>query len=204
MVIGESWRMRGSLVLYLLGAPHLGLQGYSPFYQIFHLSLASRLQVMINSSAAKNPPTYPPMAQPPEVEYNPYETEWFEATQRWTPRLLGIVPLFVLASSLFSQGGAQRGIPMALFSVLLIFLLVCFYIIISKMSQVWSEASRLGFKNCLSKEQLREQLPGFTEAIRPKLIRLVCYQLGRIVFMGNPLSSRTDLKQRFAFICKLD
>jgi hypothetical protein len=194
--------MRGSLVLYLLGAPHLGLQGYSPFYQIFHLSLASRLQVMINSSAAKNPPTYPPMAQPPEVEYNPYETEWFEATQRWTPRLLGIVPLFVLASSLFSQGGAQRGIPMALFSVLLIFLLVCFYIIISQMSQVWSEASRLGFKNCLSKEQLREQLPGFTEAIRPKLIRLVCYQLGRIVFMGNPLSSRTDLKQRFAFICK--
>jgi hypothetical protein len=155
---------------------------------------------MINSSASENPQTHPHMAQHPEDEYNPYDTEWFEAIQRWTPRLLGIVPLFVLASSLFSQGGAQRGIPMALGSVLVIFLLVCFYIIISQMSQVWSKTGRPTPKQCLliKEEEWRDKV----NEIQPKLIRLICYQLSGIVFIGNPASGRTDLKQRLAFICK--
>jgi len=155
---------------------------------------------MINSSASENPQTHPHMAQHPEDEYNPYDTEWFEAIQRWTPRLLGIVPLFGLASSLFSQGGAQRGIPMALGSVLVIFLLVCFYIIISQMSQVWSKTGRPTPKQCLliKEEEWRDKV----NEIQPKLIRLICYQLSGIVFIGNPASGRTDLKQRLAFICK--
>ena len=148
---------------------------------------------MINSSTSENPQTHHHMAQHPEEEYNPYKTEWFEATQRWTPRLLGIVPLFVLASSLFSQGGAQRGIPMALFPVLLICLLVCFYIIISQMSRVWTAVS--------SPPSKIEQLRGFTETIQPKFIRTICYQLGLIIFTGNPAAGRTGLKQRLAFIC---
>ena len=152
---------------------------------------------MINSSTSENPQTHHHMAQHPEEEYNPYKTEWFEATQRWTPRLLGIVPLFVLASSLFSQGGAQRGIPMALFPVFLICLLVCFYIIISQMSRVWTAVDSLPPENYLSIEQLR----GFTETIQPKFIRTICYQLVLINSTGNPAAGRTGLKQRLAFIC---
>jgi len=139
------------------------------------------------------------MAQPHKDEYDPNENEWFEAVRRWTPRLLGIVPLLVLASSLFSQGGAQRGMIFALGSVLMIFLLVCFYMIVSELSRIWDELNERPCKeNILSRADLR----AFTNNIKPKFIGSICHQLSRIVFLQDPSAGRAGPKQPFASICR--
>ena len=73
-----------------------------------------------------------------QEEYNPNNQPWFELAQRWIPRLLGIVPLLVLTSSLMSQGGIQLGIEMYIASfastIGLLFIFIIFTSIDIKLS----------------------------------------------------------------------
>jgi hypothetical protein len=65
-----------------------------------------------------------------EQEYDPKKQKWFACLQRWIPRLLGIVPLAVLTSSLMSQGGIQFGVEMYLISLASVFVLLFMYILV--------------------------------------------------------------------------
>ena len=65
-----------------------------------------------------------------EEEYDPKKQKWFACLQRWIPRLLGIVPLAVLTSSLMSQGGIQLGVEMYLISLASVFVLLFMYIVV--------------------------------------------------------------------------
>ena len=65
-----------------------------------------------------------------EQEYDPKKQKWFACLQRWIPRLLGIVPLAVLTSSLMSQGGIQFGVEMYLISLASVFVLLFIYILV--------------------------------------------------------------------------
>jgi hypothetical protein len=65
-----------------------------------------------------------------EEEYDPKKQKWFACLQRWIPRLLGIVPLAVLTSSLMSQGGIQFGVEMYLVSLASVFVLLFMYILV--------------------------------------------------------------------------
>ncbi|MCE2837600.1 MAG: hypothetical protein LW834_11665, partial [Cyanobium sp. 49614_E6] len=69
-----------------------------------------------------------------EEEYDPKKQPWFELVQHWIPRLLGIVPLVVLTSSLMSQGGIQFGAEMYLISLASIFVLLSWYILVFSLS----------------------------------------------------------------------
>jgi hypothetical protein len=65
-----------------------------------------------------------------QEEYDPKKQKWFACLQRWIPRLLGIVPLAVLTSSLMSQGGIQLGVEMYLISLASMFVLLFMYIVV--------------------------------------------------------------------------
>jgi len=69
-----------------------------------------------------------------EEEYDPKKQPWFALVQHWIPRLLGIVPLVVLTSSLMSQGGIQFGAEMYLVSLISIFVLLFWYILVYSLS----------------------------------------------------------------------
>jgi hypothetical protein len=74
-----------------------------------------------------------------EEEYDPKKQPWFELVQHWIPRLLGIVPLVVLTSSLMSQGGIQFGVEMYLISLVSIFFLLFWYILVFSLSAKCSQ-----------------------------------------------------------------
>ena len=81
-----------------------------------------------------------------EQEYDPKKQKWFACLQRWIPRLLGIVPLAVLTSSLMSQGGIQFGVEMYLISLASVFVLLFIYILVYVISAKCSLVSDVHIK----------------------------------------------------------
>jgi hypothetical protein len=81
-----------------------------------------------------------------EEEYDPKKQPWFVLVQHWIPRLLGIVPLVVLTSSLMSQGGIQFGAEMYLVSLISIFVLLLWYIIVYFLSVKCTQDSYVRIK----------------------------------------------------------
>jgi hypothetical protein len=93
-----------------------------------------------------------------EEEYDPKKQPWFELVQHWIPRLLGIVPLVVLTSSLMSQGGIQFGAEMYLISLASIFVLLSWYILVFSLSAKCTQDSYVPIK------------PGFLNSFSDNLI----------------------------------
>jgi hypothetical protein len=83
---------------------------------------------------------------PSQEEYDPKKQKWFALSQRWIPRLLGIVPLVVLTSSLMSQGGIQLGIWMYLISFASIFVLLLIFIVVTSIDEKLSNTYQVDIK----------------------------------------------------------
>ena len=116
-----------------------------------------------------------------EEEYDPKKQPWFELVQHWIPRLLGIVPLVVLTSSLMSQGGIQFGAEMYLISLVSIFVLLFWYILVFSLSAKCSQDSYVLIK------------PGFLNSFSDNLINFFLLKeskpkgLNQIQFLGHSI-----------------
>ena len=116
-----------------------------------------------------------------EEEYDPKKQPWFELVQHWIPRLLGIVPLVVLTSSLMSQGGIQFGAEMYLISLVSIFFLLFWYILVFSLSAKCSQDTYVPIK------------PGFLNSFSDNLINFFLLKeskpkgLNQIQFLGHSI-----------------
>jgi hypothetical protein len=116
-----------------------------------------------------------------EEEYDPKKQPWFELVQHWIPRLLGIVPLVVLTSSLMSQGGIQFGVEMYLISLVSIFVLLFWYILVFSLSAKCSQDTYVPIK------------PGFLNSFSDNLINFFLLKeskpkgLNQIQFLGHSI-----------------
>jgi len=116
-----------------------------------------------------------------EEEYDPKKQPWFELVQHWIPRLLGIVPLVVLTSSLMSQGGIQFGAEMYLISLASIFVLLSWYILVFSLSAKCGQDTYVPIK------------PGFLNSFSDNLINFFLLKeskpkgLNQIQFLGHSI-----------------